>query len=451
VNGTPLPPSALRNPGHVEERGFALLTVIVIVMALTILGLSLFSLSGFEARFFHPAVNQAQAVQLGRAGVDWARYVLESTDDLDSVRIATPPDGIAGVIARRGTDFDSADSTGNVFPTAGGNPDPIWVRAVASQGNQESAVLARFSPNEGHDLYKRLITVMDKLVIKQDDDAERFGNTLLIGNIRMGTVRIEDYNGDAITDPLHGPPCVAQHSFPRPEQDLGPGAAWWQEKYATAQYLPGDAPITLGPTGTTPGVYRTDPGEPFGTPSRWWSAVLEGDECNVNVRGTSIWMFPDGLRCNGQLQLTNVGTGPATVIMVGRPTPGPPSGGPQDENDVGFALLGGILTVGTVNVFMISTGGVEIEHLEVPWHNKEGHANYISIYSDWVRLMGPREPNDMTFKHGDNCNDVPPQDAKDGLVDQLIEANLLPNSRLARRRLTFVPGTWNENPTPVGN
>jgi hypothetical protein len=100
---------------------------------------------------------------------------------------------------------------------------------------------------------------------------------------------------------------------------------------------------------------------------------------------------------------------------------------------------------------MISTGGVEIEHSEMPWHNKEGRASYISIYSDWVRLMGPREPNDMNLKHGDNCNDVAPQDVRDGLVDRLIEANLLPNSRFARRKLAFVPGTWNENPTPMGN
>src|SRR6185503_1192970 len=186
-------------------------------------------------------------------------------------------------------------------------------------------------------------------------------------------------------------------------------------------------------------------------PSRRWSAVLEGDECSVNVRGTSIWMFPEGLRCNDQLKLTNVGTGAATVIMVSRPTPGPPSSGPEDENDVGFALLGGILTVGNVNVFMISTGGVEIEHSEGLWEDKVGEATYISIYADWVRLMGPSEPSDMNLRHGQNCNDVHPNDVKDGLVDQLIEANLLPNSRFARRRLAFVPGTWNENPTSVEN
>jgi len=406
-------------------------------------------------------VNNAQAVQSGRAGVDWARYVLESTDDLDSVRIATPPPGITGVIARRGNTIEEfeapGDSTGTVFTPP---YTPIYVRAVANQGNQESAVLAKFTPSPGQDIYKRLMTVMDRLEIKRDDDAERFGNTLLTGSIRMGTVRIEDYAGDTIdiiATPLKGTNCVDQQAFPRPEADLASGEVWWEEKYKAAQYIPPNDPITIGPTGAVPGIYKTDPGQAFGSPdSRWWSAVLEGNQCNVNVRGTSIWMFPDGLRCNDQLKLTNIGTGPATVIMVSRPTPGPPSGGPQDENDVGFALLGGIFTVANgsgenVNVFMISTGGVEIEHSEQPWHDKEGRANYLSIYADWVRLMGPSEPNDMNLYHGTSCNDVPPQDVKDGVVDQLIEANLLPNSRFARRRLAFVPGTWNENPTPVRN
>jgi len=448
VNGTPLPPSnAKAGPG--QERGFALLTVIVIVMALTILGLSLFSLSGFEARFFRPALNQAQAVQSGRAGVDWARYVLESTDDLDSVRIATLyPPGITGVIARRGDVFETADSTGPVFPPPGETPVPIWVRTVASQGNQESAVLAKFSPNDGHDLYKRLMTVMDSLVI-EDDLADRFGNTLLLGVIRMGTVRIKDYASNVITEPIHGPPCVGQLTVPRPEEDLL--GEWWTQKFGAAQNLiPVDgSPITLGPTGSEPAIYRTDLNQMEGNPLRLWSASLDGDECIIRVRGTSIWMFPDGLRCTAQLRFENIGSGAATVILVGRPGPSVPG---SIENDVGFALFGGVHIPSGVNVFMISNGCVEIEHEPGPWQNDASEAKYLSIYADWVKLKGPGgNSNDMVLEHGAGCNPSLLQDARDGLVDQLIEADLLPNSRHARRRLTFVPGTWNENPTPMGN
>jgi hypothetical protein len=445
-------PSSARNAGHGQERGFALLTVIVIVMALTILGLSLFSLSSFEARFFRPAVNQAQAVQSGRGGVDWARYVLESTDDLDSVRIVSLyPPGTTGVIARRGTDFDSADSTGYVFPPEGVDPEPIWVRSVASQGNQESAVLAKFSPNPGQDIYKRLMTVLDKLVVANDFTA-RFGNTLLTGVVRMENLRIEDYDGQVITEPLHGPPCIQSPPagapiLPRPEADLL--GDWWTEKYKSAQdVLPAGGPITLGPTGTGAAIYRTNLHELEGGPKRLWSASLEDDECILQVRGISIWLFPEGLRCTDQLRFQNVGSGDATVILVGRPGPDVNGG---KENDVGIALFGGVDIPTGVNVFMISNGCVEIEHEPGEWEDKPSKSKYLSIYADWVKLKGPIDPEDMTLEHGTGCNPSMLQDDKDHLVDQLIEANLLPNSRFARRKLAFVPGTWNENPTPVGN
>ena len=451
MNGTSLPPSSLRNAGPGQERGFALLTVIVIVMALTILGLSLFSLSSFEARFFRPAVNQAQAVQSGRAGVDWARYVLESTDDLDSVRIATPPDGISGVIARRGTDFEGSDSTGYVFPPPGVDPEPIWVRAVASQGNQESAVLAKFSPNAGQDLYKRLITVIDRIVI-EDDNGECFGNTLLYGNIWMGDVRIEDWDGENFGNSINpatlkGINCISEVALPRPELDLD--GTWWNEKYAAAEDLPASGSFSIGAPGSASRIYRTNGGETQG--NRRWSAVLEGSECTVNVRGTSVWLLPEGLHCDKQLRFHNVGPDKATVIMVAKPGPLLDPGGSKLEQDVGFALLGGVNFESNVRVFMISSGCVEIEH-HLDAMSDAGSAKYLSIYADWAKFLGPESGSeDMTLEHGLACNAYVEEDAKDHLVDQLIEANLLPNSRFARRKLAFVPGTWNENPITVGN
>ncbi len=170
-------PSSHRSPvsGAPHERGFALLTVIVIVMALTILGLSLFSLSGFEAQFFRPTLDQAQAMQSTRGGIEWARFVLQSTDSLDMVRIAARPAGVEGVVARAARfdsdTFDTADSTGAVFVDP---PRAVWVRAVGSRGGQQGAVLAKFQPTAGVDLYKRLMTVMDKLVIKRDEAAGSF-------------------------------------------------------------------------------------------------------------------------------------------------------------------------------------------------------------------------------------------------------------------------------------
>lgn len=442
-----------RAPRNGNERGFALLTVIVIVMALTILGLSLFSLSGFEARFFRPTMDYAQAMQSTRGGIEWARYVLESTDSFDKVRTSTKPPGVSGVVARKGSDFLSAESTGVVFEDP---PKMVWVRAVGDQGDQEGAVLAQFMPSAGQDLYKRLITVVDRLVINSESD--RVGNTLLYGNIRMGAPKIVDYNGAEVKDTdFSGVHCVDRQSFPSPALDLM--GEWWAQKYAVAQYLPATGgPFTIGPAGPEPAIYRTDPGENYGSPSsRYWSVQIEGAECTVNVRGISIWMFPDGLRCDTQLRFHNISSdpvnNPATVILVARP--GPPSGGIED--DVAFALLGGIWVEQNVNLFIVSKGGVEIEHVNDA-QTENGFASYLSVYADWAKFMGPLNPGgggggnaDMELYHGSSCNANVPNDNKDKLVDQLIEKDLLPNSRLARRRLAFIKGSWQEKPATVGN
>jgi hypothetical protein len=425
--------------------------VIVIVMALTILGLSLFSLSGYEAQFFRPTLDQAQAMQSTRGGIEWARFVLQSTDSLDVVRTAARPAGVTGVVARAARfdsdTFDTADSTGAVFVDP---PRPVWVRAVGSMGGQQGAVLAKFQPATGVDLYKRLMTVMDSVVIfGGTKGTDEFGNTLLLGNIRAPVVK--DYDGTIINPAtIHGPPCVAPGSFPPPEQDLK--GNWWQQKYAAATYLPaGGGQITLGPTGPDPGIYRTDPGEVVG--GRSWSVGLDGSECTVNVRGTSIWMFPDGLRCEKQLQIKKIGSNPAVVILVSRP--GPPTGGKED--DIGFALLGGLDVDAGISLFIVSSGGVEIEHW-LDATQSSGSANYVSIYANYVKLMGPKNPGngngngnvDMSLNHG-SCSTSPNQDLKNGLVDKLIDQDLLPNSRFARKRLQLVSGGWSENSVTVGN
>jgi len=266
----------------------------------------------------------------------------------------------------------------------------------------------------------------------------------------MGVTRIEDYDRIIMNpDDFAGDHCIAQGSLPRPELDVE--GSWWQEKYAQAEYVPSTGgQISLGPIGSAPGIYRTDPR--IQVSDRWWSASLSGAECTVNVRGTSIWMFPEGLRCEAQLRFHRVGPEKATVILVGRPGAVTDGDGSLEE-DVGIALLGGVYFEPNVSVFLISSGCVEIEH-HLGSVTDDGYAKYLSIYADWVKLMGPENPlggnADMTLEHG-ACNVLADQDEKDGLVDQLIEANLLPNSRFARRKLAFVPGTWNENPTPVEN
>ena len=67
------------------DRGFVLVGVAMFVLVLTILGLSLFTLSGFEAQFFARANERAEAFNTAASGIERARFALLATDSLQPV------------------------------------------------------------------------------------------------------------------------------------------------------------------------------------------------------------------------------------------------------------------------------------------------------------------------------------------------------------------------------
>jgi hypothetical protein len=68
-----------------SERGFVLPGVVMFVIVLTILGLSLFTLSSYEAQFMNSTLDETQAFYLANGAMDRARYLLASTHLLQSV------------------------------------------------------------------------------------------------------------------------------------------------------------------------------------------------------------------------------------------------------------------------------------------------------------------------------------------------------------------------------
>src|SRR5262249_38055573 len=78
-------PMKLANPRRDGERGFVLPGVVMFVIVLTILGLSLFALSSYEAQFMNATLDQTQAFYFANGAIDRARYLLTSTYRLQDV------------------------------------------------------------------------------------------------------------------------------------------------------------------------------------------------------------------------------------------------------------------------------------------------------------------------------------------------------------------------------
>src|SRR6266516_3851897 len=86
--------AAARDTRSPEQRGFVLVGVVMFVLALTILGISLFTLSNYESQFFDASYNQSQAFYDALSGIERTKYILAATNDPSKVGTDLP----AGVI-----------------------------------------------------------------------------------------------------------------------------------------------------------------------------------------------------------------------------------------------------------------------------------------------------------------------------------------------------------------
>jgi Tfp pilus assembly protein PilX len=99
-----------------QARGFILVGVTMFVIVLTILGLSLFSLSGFEAQFLNDSMERQQAFYSASGGIERAKWVLlRPNAKLQDVKNNLPLDGVvyaAATQAPSGQTWMAADSAG---------------------------------------------------------------------------------------------------------------------------------------------------------------------------------------------------------------------------------------------------------------------------------------------------------------------------------------------------
>ena len=97
-----------------SERGFVLVGVVMFVLALTILGLSLFALSSYEAQFQTSSYLSGQAFNVAQSGVEHVKFVLAHKKRLQDVRTSLYPNGVVYARARCLNGEFVPDSVGKV-------------------------------------------------------------------------------------------------------------------------------------------------------------------------------------------------------------------------------------------------------------------------------------------------------------------------------------------------
>jgi hypothetical protein len=152
-------------PAHrasASDSGLVLVGVVVFVLALTILVLSLYGLSSYEAQFLQRSLDGEQAFQSAVGGIERAKFVLCSTSQLQSVEQNLPRENVTAARAiqmRPG----GPDSTGPVEWVPGRT---VLIRVTTEVNGQQRTLEGYFDPGATQDYYSQLVTVGGGIEVK---------------------------------------------------------------------------------------------------------------------------------------------------------------------------------------------------------------------------------------------------------------------------------------------
>lgn len=427
-----------------RQAGFVLIGVVIFVLALTIIGISLFSLSSYEAQFLERSLDSEQAFQSAAGGIDRARVVLCETSRLEAVGQNLPLENVVAAIAIQVRSGDSI-STGPVEWV----PDQVvHLRVTARVDGRERTVTARFTPQEASNYYRQLLTTHGRVAVDPLESADPglpAQRTIdLSGRIWQGTIQSPADTAwrDLLRSWAPGPPILqgsaevpdlASYFLAHPVGTALPAGYWSQPSPADENHF----------------EFHADPGVPtyYRVPSGFDAGECLYDLCDgavitVSGRGCVVWELPAGVHfLNPVFIRADVGApghhrDDRCLVIVAGPDPGSPTG-------TGIFLEGGVQS--DIPLVLVSDGRVAIQHINNPgFTNQAGFstlADDVAVFARNVVLRGPRSHTlqnlSMELRH------LATGSLDRTWVPYLAEHGGLPNLTSASgHELALRPGTW---------
>ncbi len=400
------------------ERGFALIGVIMLIIALTWIGGSLFALSSYESQFMIASLDREQMFEATQSAIERAKFQLAKGGRLENSNWGFPAGGIDSVVATQ-TIGPNTYRTGVI---AGGVP--VSLTAYGRLGDVSVATGGQFEIRASIDYYKRLLTVAgpitalntDKIIVRGDTAWWNTANASWLGQLH------NELDGIRMAPP----------SVPAP-----PIAAYLAAHGSTTQ-------ATLQDSMTTP-TYTLDAGA---NNLRYFSYVrstfagltfLETHgTTTIRVRGRAVWVFPEGVFFQNRVRVEKIGSDPsACLVIVAGPSTCTESDPEGPWAGKGIWFDDGLDSDGPdgLPVVLVTNGAVQ---LTKRYDNQVRSVDYFSVYASEVRFK-EAEKEDWTLRHRQTAS----QDQPGGVIDWLTQQGALPNAVFTGGQLTLKPGTWN--------
>lgn len=403
------------SPTHAapDERGFILVGVVTFMLALTILGLSLFALSSYEGQFFVASAAREQSLQNSESGMELVKTLLAAPGSkLENAHRAEGQMGITSALAyqwRSGLLTDTS-STGPV------NWDSTLVIVVgAKSGGVERTLQAKFIPSLAEDPYQRLLAAGQGVAVStSSSDVLQFS-----GRVWQPVESDADTAWTENVDWRTGRP-VERGTPPAPMADAFvdehlPSAAGPSSGTDLSNHE--DYQLTFAGSADFPSYFHsppspTDKNEADADEYHEYTFYV-GADLHINVRGVVVWVIPQGVCFKDQVIVNAVDSDiPSALVIVAEA-----NGRDPGYENRGIWFRGGLEVNDNVGVYLVSQGDISLVQFNDV--DKSHDARTVSIVAGGrIEIGGPQSSD--TFKLGYDPVSMDP------LADQLLAMGALP-------------------------
>lgn len=424
-------PHALRSAAH-DERGFLLVGVIMFMLALTILGLSLFSLGTYEARFFHEAQAREQALQSSESGSAVVRaHLLAPPYRLENAQRAVGRNGIVRAIAYQ---WRSSNPSDTVSRGAIVWDSTMVIAVTARHGTEERTTLARFVPVPARTPYQTLFTAGGGLWYDTRNSSVR--NVELSGPVQhlvttgadSAWVNQVSWTSGRPLDPSPAATVYADAFVDRKLPLASPPTAWDEN----------DLDLDLINTGTTPRFFSSPPTPESAQddPEASQFGFYTDGTLTITVRGPCVWVVPDGV-CFGRRVVVQPQPGQSGSLVIVAKRNGR---APGFENR-GLWFQGGLSLSdpNNVSLFLVSSSDIALGYVRNSTESRDVRALSV-VAGGRIDLMGPSGGFRFRLTHPTSM---------DATATTLLSQDALPPTSGGNGRvLAYSGASWKETRLP---
>jgi len=400
----PLPPHPLP-----DERGFILVGVVTFMLALTILGLSLFALSSYEAQFFTASAAREQSLQNSESGMELVKATLATPGSrLEYAHRAEGQLGVTSAMAYQQRNGLATDTT-SAGPVDWGSPVVIVV--AAKSGGVERSLQATFIPSLVENPYQRLLAAAQGVTVNIEQSASP-SVLQLSGRVWQPVASDADTAWTDHAEWKSGRP-VQRGTPPTPMADAFVDAQLPTAVDPSETDLSdhGDYEIKFVGSPTQPKFFHSPPSatdkNEKQAPEFDQYTFYVGADLNISVKYVVVWVVPQGVCFRDQVIVNAANNDvPSTLVIVAKP----------NGQGSGISFKGGLEVNNGVQVYLVSQGDVSVIHAND--YQTSHDARRVSIVAGGHIEIGGPQSGAFTLGYDPS--------SMDDLADQLLAQGALP-------------------------